>query len=197
MYYFVRVNGKTTHNNPDEPSWYVEGEPPKYPKQEFNYVRYCLKNGVVRIGWPDVGDLSAESKHGAAANAYDLDSVKSHVRQYLLTFRGIEPGEIILTTDKKTSGLIHIGTVTAPYSYFYEHPKHPYECAHRLGVDWDTDERGNPMKYWSRDLNIQPRGGFWLRAFHVIDQGSGATEIIEAIEKVRANRSDNGDGSQT
>ncbi len=30
MYLFVRVNGNTTHNNPNQPDWYVERKPPKY-----------------------------------------------------------------------------------------------------------------------------------------------------------------------
>ena len=52
MYYFIRVNGESDHNNPNRRSWYVEGEPPKFPKTYFNYLDYCIENNVIRIGWP-------------------------------------------------------------------------------------------------------------------------------------------------
>jgi hypothetical protein len=82
MHDFVRVNGDSGHNDPGRPEAYVTGEPPTFPKRRFNYVAYCLRVNVVRIGWPDTGDLRASSKTGALARAYDLSSLRSHVQRY-------------------------------------------------------------------------------------------------------------------
>lgn len=189
MHYFIRVNGDTNHNNPGRGQWYVEGEPPKFPATYFNYLRYCLQNSIVRIGWPDVGDLVAGGKRGALASGYDLASLPDHVQRYLATFREVRPGETVITTDKDSTGDIYIGTVTKPYSYFHEPPMHPYECSHRVGVSWDRDARGVPVKYKAAALSIPTRGGFWTRAFQVLDNSSHASEILPAIAKARKTRS--------
>ena len=189
MYYFVRVNGDTNHNNPGRQRWFVDGEPPKFPTTYFNYLRYCLQNDIVRIGWPDVGDLVAGGKKGALASAYILASLPEHVQGYLTAFKEIRPGEIVVTTDKDSNGDIYIGTVTKPYSYFHDRPKHPYECAHRVGVSWDRDARGAPVKYKATALSIPTRGGFWTRAFQVLDNSSFAPKILPAIRQARRHRS--------
>src|SRR5687768_10691910 len=100
MHYFLRVNGKTRHNNPGVPGAYVPGEPPRFPKTRFNYLEFCFDRNIVRLGWPDTGDLQAPSKTGALANAYSLDTVKPHERTYLETYASIQVGSIILVPNK-------------------------------------------------------------------------------------------------
>ena len=180
-YYFVRVNGNTGHNNPSELDAYVKNEPPKFPKNYFNYYEYCLNNNFIRIGWPDVGDIVKGNRIGALANLYSLESVKPHIKKYLLDFSTISLQSIILMPDKDVPGDLYIGEVTGPYSYYHEVPKAPYECAHRLEVSWDKDTAGDPKRYSASDLNIGIVGGWWLRAFYEIKD----TKITDAINKAR------------
>jgi len=180
-YYFVRVAGKTGHNNPNEPDAYVQNEPPTYPKAYYNYYEYCLKNGVIRIGWPDVGDLTKGGRIGALAHTYSLESIKPHIKRYLLDFSHIPLKSIVLMPNKDIPGNLYIGEVCGPYRYYHDVPRVPYECAHRLDVKWDKDTNGYPRLYHADDLNIGIVGGWWLRAFHEITD----SKITDAIDKAR------------
>ncbi len=181
-YYFVRVAGKTGHNNPNEQDAYVPNEPPKYPKTYYNYYKYCLKNNFVRIGWPDTGDLIKGGGTGALARFYSLETVKPHIKKYLLDFSHIPLKSIILMPNKDFPGHLYIGEVISPYNYYHDVPNAPYECAHRLGVEWDKDSSGEPMLYHAADLNIGIIGGWWLRAFHEISDNN----ITHAIDEARS-----------
>jgi hypothetical protein len=184
MYYFLRVNGDTGHNNRNDTACFVPGEPPAFPNTYFNYLDFCLKKDIVRIGWPDSGDLTASvSKTGALATCYDLDTVPSHVRAYLLSFRVIALRSIILVPDKDHPGDIYICAVTGGYHYFHNVPTAPYECAHRLKVVWDKDISGHPTRYSASQLGIGIQGGFWRKAFHEFPPGD---PIINNIDVVRA-----------
>ena len=180
-YYFVRVAGKTGHNNPSDKLAYVPSEPPNYPKRDFNYCGYCLRNDFVRIGWPGVGDLTKGNKQGALDTLYSLDTLKPHIRKYLLDFSHITLGSTILMPDKDKPGDLYIGQVNKPYSYFHNVPIAPYECAHRLGVAWVKSSNGVPVTYKANDLGINIVGGWWLRAFYTITD----EKLIESIEKSR------------
>lgn len=180
-YYFIRVAGKTGHNNPNEPEAYVHNEPPKYPKTYYNYYEYCLKNDFIRIGWPDVGDLTKGGRSGALANFYSLESVKPHIKKYLLDFSHIPLKSVVLMPNKDIPGNLYIGEVVGPYQYYHDIPRAPYECAHRLGVMWDKESNGKPKIYHASDLNIGIVGGWWLRAFHEISDA----KITDAIDEAR------------
>ena len=180
-YYFVRVAGNTGHNNPNKPEAYVPKEPPAYPKTYYNYYEYCLKKGFIRIGWPDVGDLRKGGRAGALAHFYSLESVKPHIKKYLLKFSHIPLTSIVLMPNKDIPGNLYIGEVSGPYKYYHDVPRAPYECAHRLDVNWDKDTNGNPRLYHAADLNIGIVGGWWLRAFHEITD----SKITDAIDKAR------------
>lgn len=182
-YYFVRVNGETLHNNPDDPAYYVEGEPPVYPSRHFNYLEYCFRNRIVRIGWPDTGDLTANGA-GKLARGYDLASIKPHEREYMEGFRAIRTGSVILVPDKGHPGDLYIATVTRPYWYHHSIPDDPYECAHRVGVEWDLGEDGQPRLYRQEALQI-PRGGFWFRAFQNLRDIPSGRAAISHIEAAR------------
>ena len=47
--WFIRCNGETAHNEPGTPR-FVPGEPPQFPKREFNYRDECLCKGFARVG---------------------------------------------------------------------------------------------------------------------------------------------------
>ncbi len=180
-YYFIRVAGETGHNNPGVPEAYVQNEPPEYPKTYYNYYDYCLRNEFIRIGWPDVGDLKNGNRLGALSNFYSLESVKSHIRNYLLDFSHISLKSIVLMPNKDIPGDLYIGEVISSYEFYHDVPKAAYECAHRLGVKWDKGVNGKPRLYRASDLHIGIIGGWWLRAFHEITK----QEIRDAIDKAR------------
>jgi hypothetical protein len=177
-YYFIRVNGSTGHNDPSKPEAYVPGEPPTWPERYFNYADYCLSNGFVRIGWPAAGDLSKVTRVPEYTDAYAL---KPHIRSYLVEFRDIAPGSVILMPDKDRSGVLYIGETTTPYFYS---PTLPFECVHRLGVVWDRS-KDRFAEYHAAALGIGTRGGFWMRAFQNLSRSQDVA-LIARINAARA-----------
>ena len=105
------------------------------PRRE---LRRHLREEVVRIGWPDTGNMMKPSKSGALAREYSYESLPAHVQRYLVEFRSIGIGSVILMPNPDVRAELYIGTSTSPYDYFHDLPHHPYECAHRIGVRWDT-----------------------------------------------------------
>lgn len=185
-HYFIRVNGKTCHNNPNDVRSFVPSEPPEFPATEFNYLEFCLQNGIVRHGWPDTGDLTDDRRRGKLARAYDIETIDPHVASYLHRFQKIQVGSVVVVPDKDHSGDLYVGAVTGPYHYFHDVPDHPYECAHRLKVDWDRQMDGQPVVYRAKEFNITTRGGFWLRAFAALDDiptGQAAISLIQTARK--------------
>ena len=170
--YFIRVNG-----NPD---------------MFFSYYKRCLREGFVRIGWPSVGDLHARDGRDAFSQGYNWHTIQPYQREYLLDFLNIRPGSIILMPDKKRPGVLAIGATAGCY-YFTEegphecdirhHCSHPYECAHRINVQWDTDRHGDFIEYNAEeDFRIIPGNGFWRYAYwHLRDRK--VTERIQAVRQ--------------
>ena len=182
MYYFIRVNGPSAHVNPVNKDCFVEIEPEEFQRAGYsNYLSYCLANGFIRIGWPDVGDLRTRDKRGAKSQCYDWETIKDHERGYLTSFYEIELGSIILVPDRDNPGMIYIGVVNKPYWYETDGP---YECSHRIGVVWDGDMQGKPQVYSKDELGIHHYGGMWLRAFSVITDQN----VVKAINKARKKR---------
>ena len=157
-YFFIRANGNTAHNNPAKPQCYVKGEPPHWPETFFNYADLCLSRRFIRIGWPATGDLRPFQQIPHRTPCYRL---KPNIRSYLDQFRSIRPGSIVLMPDKDRPGVLYIGETTSTYYYSSDMP---YECAHRLDMEWDRRDR-QFVEYDTRVLRIPIRGGFWTRAF--------------------------------
>src|SRR4051794_32227724 len=114
-YHFVRVNGNMAHNDPSKPECYVEDEPPRWPVTYFNYAAYCLANDIIRIGWPQAGDLSKQPEVPHRTPFYG--ELTEKVRRYLANFRDIQPGDGVLMPDRERPGVLFAGDVTMPYSY--------------------------------------------------------------------------------
>ncbi len=182
-YYFIRVNGNTAHNDPNDRNCYVEGEPPTFPTTYFNYYQYCLDNKIIRIGWPDVGDLSVGNKANALTNCYNINDVNSRVQNYLISFREIPVGSIVLMPNKDNPGELYIGKVKKRYWYHYNIPIDPYECSHRVGVNWDRDKNNIPIIHHADQLGIRIIGGWWRLAFYEIQD----TDVINSINNIRNN----------
>ena len=179
--YFIRVNGHTRHNDPNDQDCFVPGEPPEYPITFFNYYNKCLEGRFVRIGWPDVGDLRMADGAGAVANCYNWHDIPQHIGGYLDGFLNIPVRSTVLMPNKDNPGELAIGTTTSEYYFVHDVPNDPYECAHRIDVQWNINEQGNPIQYQANELGINIRGGWWRRAFHHIGDDN-------AIDCVRAAR---------
>lgn len=180
-YYFVRVNGPTLHDNPKKIDCFVAVEPESFKRDGYsNYLSYCFENDIVRMGWPDVGDLSKGNRLGAKANCYNLSTLKIYIRGYLSGFSNIQPGSVLIVPNRDNSGDIYICKVVKPYWY---DTSGPYECAHRVGVKWDRNNQGKPVLYTNEQLGIS-KGGWWLRAFQEIKQQNIISRIAIARERI-------------
>lgn len=185
-YYFIRANGSTAHADRSKPQCFVKGEPAPPSKGYFNHIPYCVREGIARIGWPDTGDLRAAPKTGALANCYSLATLKKHVQRYLLHFRDIAVGSVVLVPDKDRPGELIMGDVTGGYTYFHCLPEHVYENAHRVAVQWDRRE-GEVLGYTANEIGLSILGGFWTRAFHRIDR-TQHRKLIASIDAARMRR---------
>jgi hypothetical protein len=150
----------------------------------FNYADYCLANNLIRIGWPGTGDVAQVPDVPVRTPCYGL--LPERVRRYLRNFRAIEPGDGVLMPDKERPGVLFVGQVTTPYRYFHDVPRHPYECAHRAGVEWDRHD-GVPIEYSADDFGITIRGGWWLWAYHKLDADRFEV-LVRRIDERRGNR---------
>jgi hypothetical protein len=177
-YFFVRVNGSSLHSNPVKSECFVEVEQASFKRSGYsNYIDFCFEKNIVRMGWPDVGDLRSKDRRGAKSNCYTLESLHTHIRQYLLKFSEIPTGSVIVVPDKDKPGDVYICEVIIPYWFEVDGP---YECSHRLGVKWIRNAEGKPVTYSAEKLGI-PTASWWLRAFkEIVDPA-----IIENIERKR------------
>jgi len=181
-YHFVRVNGDTGHNNPAQPQCYVKNEPPQWPERFFNYADYCFTNNIIRIGWPGTGDLAQQADVPIRTPCYD--PFKEKHRRYLQNFRDMERGDGVLMPDKSRPGVLFAGEVTTGYSYFHDVPRHPFECAHRVGVRWDR-HNGVPVEYTAEEFGFGISGGWWLWAYHKLTAPRHEA-LIDRINRRRA-----------
>ena len=164
-YFFIRVNGQSLHSNPVKSECFVEEELSSVKRSGYsNYLDYCLENNILRMGWPDVGDLRSRDRAGAKSNCYTLESLPSQIRQYLIGFSSIQPGCMVAVPDKDKPGDMYLCEVTKPYWFESEGP---YECSHRLGVKWVRTAGGKPMVFTTSQMGII-MGGWWVRAFREI-----------------------------
>lgn len=184
-YYFIRVNGNSGHTDPYQKSHYIPDEPTHGPNHFFNYLDFCFREDIARIGWPDTGDLRTSNQAGKLTSGYTFETLAPYIQRYLEEFRAITVGETVLVPDKAAPGRLYIGEVTKPYHYYHQVPIHPYECAHRLGIRWDRDAHGIPIPYSAKELGISIQGGFWLKAFFPIDRSGSSAVIIANIKKAR------------
>lgn len=177
--WFTRSNGLTPLSNPNKPD-YVKGEPPEYPKEEYNYRLKCLHDGFARIGWPNTGDLSQIDPKRLAPEGYSLQSIEAIHRKYLLLFRTIKAGDLMLIPADESECEVHVGLVLTkekvavkpyieprPIAYFH-YVNIPlgdwYECAHRVNVKWAITQDGDYAIMNAKSVI----GIAWIKAFSEI-----------------------------
>lgn len=109
--WFLRANGETAHNVPGS-KHFVRGEPPTFPRREFNYRTECLEGGFARVGWPATGDLRAENWREVAARAYG-DVMPARWVRNLERFANIRVGDIVVMPADREPYDVHLGVVVA------------------------------------------------------------------------------------
>jgi 5-methylcytosine-specific restriction protein B len=125
------------HLNPREESLKIIKIAPG-PKASF--WPECLRDGVMRVGWDGIGNLSDYTDEADLAEhlakVYPESGPKSHesAAQWLFRFRDLPPGTQIVANRGK-SEVLAVGTVTADgYRFDTALP----EYRHVVSVDWDT-----------------------------------------------------------
>jgi len=181
-YYFIHANGNTAHNDPAEADCYMPGESPQRPGKFYNGIAYCLRHNIIRLGWPNVGDLRSADPRGPLPYCFyhDLEILKNDNpdhRRYMDTFIQIQHGNVILVPDA-VSKLVYIATVAGPYDYMYDPPTHPFEHAHRYSAKWDRTGSGEYATNTKSQLNLK---AYWPKAFSRIKNA----ETIAIIEAAR------------
>lgn len=155
--WFIRTGGDTPLNNPYSPD-YVPGEPPEYPKTYYNYREKCLEEGFARIGWPNTGDLREINPKRLAPNGYNFQSIEPIHQKFLLKFKSIKAGDLILIPSIEATYSVYLGIALTvdkhkvppymnprPDAYYYYYNLDLgdwYECAHRVNVQWAKDSTG-------------------------------------------------------
>lgn len=192
--WFVRSNGETMHNNPNTVD-YIPGEPPEYPKREFNYREKCLKQGFARYGWPNTGDLTIENPIRLAPLSYSFQDIDKRYQTYLFKFSSIKAGDLILIPADEDYGDVHLGIAltidgkkVAPYieprpnAYFYYHNISEgdwYDCAHRINVLWARTEQS---EYSIFHIQTIP-STVWILAFSQVNDEDGI--IYQTAKKAK------------
>lgn len=110
------------------------------PGEQARMWPECLQQGVIRIGWSEVPDLSEFPDDDALVLALERvypDKGPAHLKKLarqLLRFRDL-PAGARLVANRGTTEVLAVGRVTEDgYRYDTDLP----EYRHTVGVDWDT-----------------------------------------------------------
>ena len=172
--WFCRANGETSHNEPGS-KHFVRGEPPSFPRREFNYRTQCLEGGFARVGWPAAGDLRSDNWREVAVRAYG-DVMPARWVRNLERFAAIRVGDIVAMPADRDPYDVHFGVVvpgphnpsaavgSSPYYYHYDIEAGDwFENAHRVPVRWHRSAVGG----WAVE-HVRSLGGLWLSGFGCI-----------------------------
>ena len=192
--WFIRSNGDTSHNNPNTDA-YVAGEPPIFPKKEFNYREKCLDQGFARYGHPNTGDLKLENPTRLAPLSYSFQDLEKRYQTYLRKFSSIKAGDLILIPADQDRGDVHLGIAltvdkkaVAPYidprpnAYYYYHDISKgdwYECAHRINVMWAKSD----PEVFSIFPFLANQDHVWILAFSAVTGEDGT--IYQEAKKAK------------
>ena len=175
--WFIRCNGETSHNQPGT-RVFMPGEPPAYPKRQFNYLEECLNKGFARVGFPAAGDPRSADWHSRASAAYG-NLMQPHQVGYLEQFVSIGVGDIVVIPTYQNQYEVYLGVVIPPrngvpgaagraYYYHFDIPAGDFfENAHRVDVNWARNPDGTFLAF-----DIPEIGGIWRRAFGQVNAGS-------------------------
>lgn len=116
------------------------------PGENAEYWDECLEDGMICIGWDDLGDLRAYSEPGALKAAFDRHyqsekddssgkkAARTRTANLLWRVRNLQPGERIVA-NRGMSEVLAVGTVVEPG---YEWKEEREEFRHTVNVIWDT-----------------------------------------------------------
>jgi hypothetical protein len=177
--WYASGGGVTLHNKRGTPN-YVEGEPPKYPVVELEYIRWkSLVEGFARCGYPNTGSLDSEEIGSGrlALNGYTLDTVATVSREsrlaksQLLGFASIKAGDFILMVAPGDAYNFHFGMILTkektrvnphisprPNAYYFYHEIKSgdyYECAHRVNVEWAKEQSGDYAEVYAPKIHYR------------------------------------------
>lgn len=110
------------------------------PGEQGRMWEECLTDGVIRVGWDEVGDLGQYESDADLKKALDDHWPEGHghnlrTARHLLQFRDLEPGDTIVANRGK-SQVLGIGTVNGGYEY--DPGRADYR--HVVPVSWDTSQ---------------------------------------------------------
>lgn len=142
----------------------------------------CLPQGMICVGWDEVGDLKNYSDFDAFRKVFEttfLGSYKGH--QAMVTkkarevwrLRDLKPGDLI-AANRGTEEVLAIGEVVAP-GYVWD-PARP-EYRHTVRVAWDTERSGkiDPVKRWALNT-VEVVTGKLLQTLLKLSRGSPVQE---------------------
>jgi hypothetical protein len=190
--WFIRANGDTSHNNPNDNA-FVSGEPPIFPDRRFDYTQKCLDEGFVRYGWPNTGDRKVANPTRLSPNSYSFENLDARYKGYLTKFCAIKAGDLILLPAGENRGDVHLGVALTidrkkvppyieprPNAYYYYHDiPHGdwYECAHRVNVLWVKSPDGEfSIFHFKATADIA-----WILAFSQVNDENG--EVYQMAKK--------------
>jgi hypothetical protein len=125
------------------------------PGENASYWEEQLTNGVVAVGWNELGDLTNRDMNNIISDIKNIwpDSYGSIVPQ-IEDFLSIKVGDIVIA-NKGISRIIGIGRISGKYQY-----RQNLTFCHTYPVDWfDTTER-----------NIVPQKGTWVKTVVKVSQ---------------------------
>ncbi|WP_394621612.1 AAA family ATPase [Lentzea sp. JNUCC 0626] len=138
------------------------------PGRNGEYWKECLSEGVIRVGWDEVGDLgdyaTQEDLTEALLSAYPEKSAHAHkatASRLFRYFRDLPTGSRVVANQGK-SKILAVGTVT-DRGYEYDPSKTRYR--HTLAVEWDTryeQELDEPINSWLSTFS-PVRSALWTR----------------------------------
>jgi 5-methylcytosine-specific restriction enzyme B len=128
------------------------------PGRDGEYWEECLKEGVIRVGWDEVGDLAyfptSEDLASALQREYRYQTPhtsKSTATQLIRYFRDLPAGSRVVANLGR-SQILAVGTVTDA-GYHYDRSKRDHR--HTVKVDWDTtyaQQLDQPVRTWSNTI---------------------------------------------
>jgi 5-methylcytosine-specific restriction enzyme B len=126
------------------------------PGEDAKYWADCLKNGYIRVGWDEVGDLrefaSKEEfedefrKQFSELHKHHAPTIKKKANE-VWRLTELEEGDVVIA-NKGISRILAVGEVVSPgYEWNPDLPDH----SHTVHVNWDTsyEQDIDPQKRWA------------------------------------------------
>lgn len=139
----------------------------------------CRAEGVIRVGWDQLGDLGLYQSDTDLKQALDRNWPRRSggsltLARRLMAFRDLEDGDRIVA-NRGTDEVLAIGTVNGSYRFEADRP----EFQHVVSVDWDLSHArklSEPKQWRSTFAKVDPA----LFARLIAPQGASGVDVIRA-----------------